>query len=166
MESLLGTLGVDLKNFLGQLFNFLIFAYVVNRFVFKPVLAMLEKRNKLIEESVQRAKEADRKVAELKEEQNELVRETRREAATIVANATEKAKQSRAAVLEETRAEAHAMIKDAKQTIAEERVSMLEEVKSEVTSLVLKTAEKFLGERMTPAHDAKLSKHIAKDLEV
>lgn len=166
MEGLIGTLGLDLKSFLGQIVNFLIFAFVINRYVFTPVIAMLAKRNALIEESVLRAKEADRKLAEIKEEQAELVRETRREAATIVAGATEKAKAARATVLEETRHEAHTMIAEAKRSISEERASMIEEVKDHVKELALIAAEKFLGERMTPAHDSRLSKKLVNDLDV
>lgn len=166
MEQLIGTLGINGKIFIGQIVNFLIFAFVITRFVLKPILANLQKRTEVIERSVADAKEAQQRFEQIKEEQSEMIKEARKEASTLLADAQERAKSARTQVLEETRTTAKKMVEDAKIEIAQERETMYKELKAEVATLALQVALKVMGEKMTDKKDEKLTADILKKLDV
>lgn len=166
MEQLIGTLGINGKNFIGQIVNFLVFAIVIHKFVLKPILANLQKRTEIIERSVADAKEAQQRFEQIKEEQSEMIKEARKEASTLMADAQERAKAARTQVLEETRVTAKKMVEDAKIEIAQEREVMYKELKSEVATLALQVALKVMGEKMTDKKDEKMTADILKKLDV
>jgi len=67
MSELLGQLGINWKLFISQAVNFLILLLVLRAFVYKPVLAILEKREKKIKEGLDKANEADIRLNEVDE---------------------------------------------------------------------------------------------------
>lgn len=166
MEQLIGTLGINAKIFIGQIVNFLIFAFVITKFVLKPILANLQKRTEVIERSVADAKEAQQRFEKIKEEQSEMIKEARKEASGLLADAQERAKTARTQVLEETRSTAKKMIDDAKVEIAQEREAMYKELKADVAQLALQVALKVMGEKMTEKKDEKMTADILKKLDV
>ena len=166
MEQLIGTLGINGKIFIGQIVNFLIFAFVITRFVLKPIIANLQKRTEVIERSVADAKEAQQRFEQIKEEQSEMIREARKEASTLITDAQERAKTARTQVLEETRTTAKKMVEDAKIEIVQEREIMYKELKADVATLALQVAFKVMGEKMTDKKDEKMTADILKKLDV
>jgi len=166
MEQLIGTLGINAKMFIGHIANFLVFAFVITKFVLKPILANLQKRTEIIERSVSEAKEAQQRFEKIKEEQSEMIKEARKEASSLMVEAQERAKTARTQVLEETRGIAKKMIDDAKIEIAQEREVMYKELKADVAQLALNVALKVMGEKMTDKKDEKLTADILKKLEV
>jgi len=60
METL-SSLGIDLKILLAQLVNFGILIFLLSKFLYKPVLKMLDQRKKKIAESIKKAEEIEKK---------------------------------------------------------------------------------------------------------
>jgi len=56
MQDLLNTFGLEWPKFLAQLILFIIVYFVLKKFAFGPIIAMLEERRKLIEEGQLNAK--------------------------------------------------------------------------------------------------------------
>ena len=105
MENILQTLGIDGKLFLSQVFNFVILLLVLKQFVYKPLLAMIKKRNERIQEGLDKAKEADVRLKEVDEIAKGRLRKADAESLNIIKNT-----QQRAEVLEgvlKSKAEEH-----------------------------------------------------------
>ncbi|MEK9178109.1 MAG: ATP synthase F0 subunit B, partial [Patescibacteria group bacterium] len=56
---IIGQLGINWKLFLSQAVNFFILLIVLRAFVYKPLIQVIEKRNKKIKEGLEKAEEAD-----------------------------------------------------------------------------------------------------------
>jgi len=65
MEGLLGQLGIDWKLFLSQALNFFILLLILRAFVYKPLLAVIKKRNEKIKEGLEKAEAADIRLKEV-----------------------------------------------------------------------------------------------------
>lgn len=133
---ILSKLGIDLRILVAQLVNFALVLFVLHRFAYKPLLALLEKREKTIEQSMQHAKEIEKKLNDTTEREASVLAKARREAAALIEEAAKVAEQKRATTLEKAKDDVAAVIADAKAKIAAEKATMLSEAKSEFADLV------------------------------
>ena len=80
--------GVDVFKLGFQIFNFLLLLYLLNRFLFKPVTAMLDERRERLAKGLEDAESAarDRELASAARE--ETLAEARKEAQAMIARAT------------------------------------------------------------------------------
>ena len=60
-------LGIDVKLVIAQLVNFFILLYVLKRFAYKPVLKILEDRERKIEKGLKDAQSAEKRLHEMEE---------------------------------------------------------------------------------------------------
>ncbi len=92
MENILGVLGIDWKLFLSQALNFFILLVVLRAFVYKPLLAMIKKRNERIKEGLDKAREADIRLHEADGIAKEKLKQADLAAVGIIHQTQEKAK--------------------------------------------------------------------------
>ena len=156
MSELLTKLGIDWKLLIAQIVNFLVLLFVLWKFAYGPVLAMLDKRQKKIEKGLKDADEAHKKLAESEEKQKEILRKARTEAKDIVEKAYIQAEKSKSEIAGEAKKQSDKIIANAKDQIEQEKNKMITEVKSEIGSLVVAATEKIIGEKMDSEKDKKL----------
>src|SRR5918995_4566469 len=90
---------VDVWKLAFQIVNFLILLYLLNRFLFKPVLARLDERNSKIGKGLEDAEAAARDRELARAEREAAVEEARKEAQEMIARATKIAEDSRNEIL-------------------------------------------------------------------
>jgi len=148
MSELLSKLGIDWKLLIAQIVNFLVLLFVLWKFAYGPILAMLEKRQKKIEKGLKDADEAHKKLTESEERQKEVLKKARTEAKDIVEKAHVQAEKSKAEIAVEAKSQAEKIIINAKAEIEQEKQKTIAEIKSEIGGLVVAAAEKIVGEKM------------------
>ena len=79
------SLGLDWKLLVLQTLAFLLLLWLLKKFVYPPILAMLDKRDAAVKASADAAMEAERYAAEAEARTAELLDEAKHEAAAIVA---------------------------------------------------------------------------------
>src|SRR5262249_53173921 len=67
------TFGWNLNLFLSQVISFCIFAYLLQRFAYKPILAVLEERRRRIEEGQLNAEKIKKELAEAEKRYQEII---------------------------------------------------------------------------------------------
>ena len=130
--------------------------FVLAKWGFPLITGMVDKRSDRIEQSIAKAREAEKSLSELAYRQEQLIEETRKEQARILKEATEARDQLLAAAKEQARDEASQMIQQARTQIAAEKESALRDIRSEVASLSVEVAEKVLREKLS-SEDAQLA---------
>lgn len=90
---LIGQLGIDWKLFLSQAFNFFILLVILRAFVYKPLLAVIEERNRKIKEGLDKAHEADVRLKEIDVIAKERLKEADVKSMAMIKNTEDKAKQ-------------------------------------------------------------------------
>src|SRR3989338_1140626 len=92
-KSILGTLGIDWKLFLAQLFNFSIVLFIFWKWVVKPLGTTLTKRQERIEEGLNNADRMDEEKKKFEEWKIGEMKKVRTEADHIMRTATDAADQ-------------------------------------------------------------------------
>ena len=139
-----------------QIVNFLILLYLLNRFLFKPVLARLDERQTTIREGLENAAAAARDRELARAEREAAMAEARKEAADMIARATKIAEDSRTEIVAEARAEAEKVSKRAREEIVAEKDKALGELRTHVADLALAAAGKLVRREMDGATQRRL----------
>jgi len=92
MSELLSGLGINGKLLFAQAANFLLVLWLLNRFVFKKLIAFIEKRKERIQEGVELTEKAEREMKRIDEARERELRNARERGEGLVAKAEISAK--------------------------------------------------------------------------
>lgn len=144
---------ISFSQFLWQVFNFLLFYFIVARYVVPPVQKMLAKRQQEIEDGLEYARRAKQEYEESDRKREELLRETRHEGARIVEEAKKRAelivKEAKVIAQKEAQLEAQKIVASA-EAAAKTRMENLDK---EVIELALGVLEKSLRQTLGKSHE-------------
>ena len=140
----LNEFGFDPMLFFAQVVNFLIIFYILKRFMYKPVLEMLKKRENEIKKGISNKEESDRLLAETREKETQILQKAQIKAENIVNNAKEEANQIKIQNEENTKREAKKMITEAKITIENETKEAEEKLTAKIGNIAIMLLEKSL----------------------
>jgi F-type H+-transporting ATPase subunit b len=141
-KDILGTLGINLNQFLGQLFNFAVVFFVMWRWVYKPLVKQMDERGKKIEDGLAHAKEAERRLAEATAEHERIVKEARADAHGMLEQTREHAETVRKDKLMQTKTEIEKIAVEAKEQIRMEREAAFGALKQDIALLVSMATQK------------------------
>jgi F-type H+-transporting ATPase subunit b len=147
---------VDVWKLAFQVINFLILLFLLNRFLFKPVLARLDERSAKISKGLEDAETAARDRELARAEREAAVSEARKEASDMIANANKIATDTRNEILSEARAEAEKVTARAREEINAEKERAMAELRAQVADLALAAAGKLVRSEMDGATQRRL----------
>ena len=148
--------GVDLPKLGFQVFNFLLLLYLLNRFLFKPVLKLLDERETRIRKGLEDAEAAARDRELATAEREAALDEARKEAASMVARANKIAEDSRAEILTEAREQAEKITARARDEITAEKDRAMAELRATVADLALDAAGRLVRSEMNQTTQRRL----------
>ena len=140
--------GVDLPKLAFQVINFLLLLYLLNRFLFKRVFALLDERSSRISKGLEDAEAAARDRELARAEREAALDEARKEAADMLARANKIAEDTRKDILAQARSEAEKVSARARDEIVAEKDRAMAEIRSQVADLALLAAGKLVGREM------------------
>lgn len=138
-------LGISFPNILFQVANFLIFLWVLHRLLFKPLVAMLERRRQRIAESLDEAENLRKQVESERAEFQAELATARAEAQRIREDASRAAETLRARELEQARAEAERLRTEAAAEVERNRARVAAELRTQTADLVVGATARVLG---------------------
>lgn len=141
---LLDKLGIDWRLLIAQIINFSVLLFILYKFLYNPVLDMLEKRRKQIDENDAREKTLGEKLASAEMLYNARLKEAERHFEEVVKDAEDAGKKIRSGMIEKATIEAAGLLEETKRLIIEERELMLKEVRNEARTLVEHGVKKIL----------------------
>jgi len=163
--SILANLGVDGRILFAQIINFFILLWILNRFVYRPLLAFLEKRTATIERGLEDAKRAQQQLDTAAEEAKKIRMQAQKEAKALIAQAEQTAKQQSELAVTHTKAKIDQMLAQGEKQLTEERTKMLAEVKGELAQLVVLATEKVLQSKVDTAENERLATEALNDMK-
>lgn len=152
-------LGIDVNWFISQLINFAILLLVLQRFLYKPMLDMLEKRKERIRESMDYAERVKKEAERAEVDYQQKIDESRREAQAIISQATQQAERAREDVLAKAREEARELKNKALTDVEYERKRVMADLRDEVADLAILAAGRVLGKEL----DAQTHRKVVAD---
>ncbi|MFA7315164.1 MAG: F0F1 ATP synthase subunit B [Candidatus Magasanikbacteria bacterium] len=158
-QSLPASLGLNTQLFVFQLFNFTLVAVILWFLILKPLTKKLEERKKMIDDSIDNAKEIETNLALSEKEYQGKLKEAKVEANKLIEKAHSEAKQLGEDMKVKAKTEVEIIVAQAKKSIQTEKVQMMEEIRQESATLIVTALEKILNEKM----DGKIDKKIIED---
>jgi F-type H+-transporting ATPase subunit b len=157
-------LGIDLGAFIFYTLNFLLLLFLLQQFLFKPVLSALHNRETRIRESIENAEQVKQQVARAQQDYEARLNEARQEAARILAQANERAKVVEQEVVANARQEAERIQIEARAQIQQEREQLLRGLQSQLGNLVIQTASTVVGQELNSRGHERLIQEAIADL--
>ncbi len=142
--------------FIWTILVFLILLGMLSKFAWKPLLALLDKREKTIRDSLDDAEKARTELEQLQQKSEELIAQARTEAQNIVAAGKTAGEQLKSDTLENARQQADVLIKNAGKQIDAEKEKAISEIKAEVVDLSLAVAGKLIRKNLSKADNQAL----------
>jgi F-type H+-transporting ATPase subunit b len=164
MQELLNTFGVEWPKFLAQLILFIIVYFVLKKFAFGPIIAMLEERRKRIEEAQLNAQKIKQQLAEAEKRQTEILATANAEAQRMIDQARESAGHVADRKMQEAIAAAEQVMAKAREASAMEYERSMDQLKRELGHLVVETTAKVTGKVLTPEDQKRLQEEAARQL--
>lgn len=135
---------------------FALFAFVLGKFGWTPLLKMIQERETGIRNAVDGAKKAHAEAQALLAQHQELMREAGREREEILKRTLKDAEQLKADLSARARAESDQMIQRARQQIDVEKNQAILELRTQVADLAVQAASKIVESSLTPDAQRKL----------
>lgn len=163
MEELIHNLGIDWRLLVAQIINFLILLFLLYKFLYKPILNLLEKRSRKIQKSLEDAKKIKEELKKTEETRNKKMAEVQAQVQKIIEEANKNTEEVKSKTLDHAHQESEKIIKKTQEDIKREKEKMLAEVKEELADLVIKTSSKVIEKRIDEKTDKELIEKILKE---
>ena len=158
------TFGWNWQLFLSQVISFSIVAFLLRRFAYKPILAVLEERRRRIEEGLINADKIKKELAEAEKRYQEIVAKANADAQKMIDEARESSAHLAERKQQEAIAAAEQIIAKAREAAALEHERTMESMKRELGRLVVETTAKVTGKVLTSEDQKRLQEEAARQV--
>jgi F-type H+-transporting ATPase subunit b len=121
---------------------------LLGKFMYNPILNMLEKRKEVIAKGLEDARAAEEARARADEEAAKIIEEARKKAQQVVAEANTSAEQVRANIEAQAEEQRRKILAQAQEDAQLERDRVLSEMRGQVGALAMAAAQKIIGETL------------------
>ncbi len=158
-------LGIEPKLLLAQIINFGIIVVVLTKLLYKPILSMLEKRRREIEEGLSLTEKMRQEEEKLQIRKEKLLSDARREGHAILEDARKQSKEEEKDIVRAAHEEAEALIQKGKEEVKRLKEELSHDLRAEAI-MIAASMTKRLVEGILTTNDKRilLDKHI-KELE-
>jgi F-type H+-transporting ATPase subunit b len=157
-------LGIDWRALLTQTISFSVVFFVLWRFAYKPIFAMLQLRREKITESLANAENIKVELAKTEADRRKILAEAGDQANHLIDEARAAAARVREAETQKAVAAAEQIVVKAREAAAQDHARMLAELKREVGRLVVQTTATVTGKVLTAEDQKRLAEETEKQL--
>ncbi|MEA3355672.1 MAG: F0F1 ATP synthase subunit B [Patescibacteria group bacterium] len=134
---------------LFQIINFGILIFVLNKFLYKPIITIISQRNKKIQDSIKVAERNLKEKAQLDEFKKKIRFKAEKEATEVLNQAKKQADQRSKIIIQDAKKEAQVLVDkefdNLKEKLKDEEIKM----KNRIGSLVIDTTSKVLSKALS-----------------
>jgi F-type H+-transporting ATPase subunit b len=150
--------------FLSQVISFAIVAFLLRRFAYKPILAVLQERRRTIEEGQLNAEKIKRELAEAEKRYQEILAKANADAQRMIDQARESSAHLAERKQQEAITAAEQIITKAREASAIEHERQMQSLKRELGRLVVETTAKVTGKVLTSEDQQRLQEEAARQV--
>ncbi len=133
----------------AQAVNFLILVFLLQKFLYKPILKTMQERKDKIAQSLKDAESIERKLLMTEEDREKALANASDEAKDILDEATQTASQIIADAQEKAAKDIVGLVQKGRESISQERVQMQQEFREEVANLVTASLKQVSSKMLT-----------------
>ena len=164
VQQIANTFGVDWPHLTAQIISFCIVCLLLHRFAYKPILKMLEERQRQIAQGLADAEKIKAELAQTETQRHEIMILANAQATKLIEEA--RAAADRIRQREEIKAisAADQIMEKAREAAARQHAVMLAELKREVGGLVVRATATITGKILTPDDQRRMSEETTRQL--
>ena len=134
-------------NLVLEMINLVVLFLILRKFLFRPVMNIMEKRKAMIAEGLKNADEQQEAARELKKQYEDALSGAKDESLRMIEQAKLDARTEYDRILKEADAQAGKLLVTARETIDLEREQTLRDMKSQVAGLAMEAAKKLVTQQ-------------------
>lgn len=157
-------LGVNVWTALFTLANTIVLFLVMKKFLFVPVLNMIQSRQQEIDQLYEDARKAKQDATALESEYRQKLSAAKDTSERLVKEAVARGQSREEEILRQANMEAAAIMDKANADIAREKKKAINDAKNEISDLAMAIAGKVVGRELTAADQGKLVERFIDEL--
>lgn len=158
-------LGIEPKLLLAQVVNFLVIVFVLSKVLYKPIITMIDKRKREIEEGLTLTQKMREEEEKMQAKKVKLLEETRKEGRVVIEEAKKQAKEVEKDLIAQAQKQAEEIVAKGKADVLRLHESMQKDVRKEAIDLAVRMTKRLLASVLsTKDQHALIEKHV-KELE-
>lgn len=134
---------------LFQIINFGVLIWVLKKFLYQPIITIINQRNKKIEDSIKAAEATLKEKTKIEEIKKQVVAEAEKEAVNIVEAARKESDKTGKQILEAARVEAETEVDKKLKLLTEKLAEQEMQITHRITDLVVQTTQRVLKDSLT-----------------
>jgi F-type H+-transporting ATPase subunit b len=142
--------------FIWTILTFLVLLWLLAKFAWRPLLQALEARQELIRKSLEEAQQARRELERVSQESAQILRESRVQAETIIAQSRSDAERLREEMKQKAKAESDTIVRNAERQIQLETGRALQQIRHEAADLSVLIASKLIQRNLSKEDNERL----------
>jgi len=155
---ILSEFGFDLKLFIAQILNFLVLAFLFKKFLYKPLLSAVKKREEEIRKGLENAEKAEKAMISAEEKKDEIINQAAKEAEKIINESKKSAQTESELIIMATKKESEKIIKNAKDQANLEKL----EIEKQISKVAVEASQKILDNVLSDLFTGKEKDEILK----
>ena len=145
MGELFTKLGIDWRLLIANLVTFFIVLWLLAKFAYKPLLSIMDRRRKVIDQSLKDAESIKEERTALDHYKAETLKKAREEALHIVQTAKSDAEHVKSQVMAQASTEATELMDRTRQALAAEQNAMMADAKAQLADLVVQATGELVA---------------------
>jgi F-type H+-transporting ATPase subunit b len=156
---------VDPGLYIWTIATFVVLVLLLRRFAWVPLLAALDRREKMIAGAVDDAKKAREELERVRQDAAQVLAEARKEAEAVVSRTRADAERLREELRKKATDEAAGIAANAERRIQQETAKAIQQVRAEAVDLSLAIASKVLQRAVTKEDNERLIADVVSSLD-
>ena len=149
---------------LAQAIVMIVFVAICWRYIYPPILSVMQEREKKISDGLEAAKKADDSLEEAKLAFDKELNQAKAEAAEILEKANARASKIVSDASSKAESEAEKIMASAETAIENETNKAKEELRQQMSDIIIDTTQKILGDEISKEKHQEILKKAAKEL--
>ncbi len=141
---------IDVKQILVQALNFGVLFFILAKFLFRPILDILDKRSRKIEEGLALSESNKKAQEQIEVKSQKILEKAEQKGAQLIEKARFESKELGKQLLETAKLESEKLISKQRASFLEHMQDEERQFKSRLTDLVVSTTQKILSDSLSP----------------
>jgi F-type H+-transporting ATPase subunit b len=164
VQQIAKTFGVDWPHLVAQIISFSIVCFLLYRYAYKPVLAILDQRRRQIERGIADSEKIKVELTKTEAERHEVLMEAGAQANKVIEEARAAAAQLRKQESQKVITATEQMMIKAREAAVQEHARMLTELKGELGFLVVQATAQVTGKVLTADDQRRMAEETIKQV--
>ena len=165
MEKIVTDFGIEPVYLAAQMVNFIILLLILKKFLYRPILKVLEERKETVAASLLNAEKIEQQLQKTEQASEKKLAETLKHAQIIINNASTTADQIITEAHKKVKADIEIMMEEGRRNISIEREAMRNELRKELVNLIILGVGKVAGRVLDESDHKKTLAQTINELE-